>query len=179
MLEQTLNLQINDAYLKLKDTLEQKGCKILYEQSPENLIAKQGSLWGISPQSAKKKLTCNLEPKGFETSIAITSKLSGDWVNITLIGTAISIVILGLCLWIGFDLSNFLVSNQVSTWSWIALVGSYVDYDLGESFVRLTWILSAFLSVIIASEIFVYIYSKKKIDSFGKGVLLEMKKKLS
>jgi hypothetical protein len=173
MLEQTVNLPINDAYSKLKDNLLEKDCKLISEQPPECLVAKQGSLWGISPQNAKKKLTCKLKSTDSKTTITVSSKLSSDWVNITLIGTAFSIGIVGLCLWISVDLTTFLSTNQASTWSWIASVGSYVDHDLGESFVRLTWILSAFLSVIIASEIVIYLYAKKKIDAFAKEILLK------
>lgn len=175
MLEQTVNLPIADAYSKLKDNLTEKGCKIVSEQPPESLIVKQGSLWGISPQSAKKKITCSLKPNGAETKITVSTKLSGDWVNITLIGTAFSILVVGLCLWIGFDLNNFLTTGHASMWSWIASVGSFVDYDLGESFVRLTWILSAFLSVIIFAEIGIFLYARKKIDAFAKEALQEKK----
>ncbi len=171
VVEQTVNMPIASVYEDLKLHFEQKGCKVLSENSPSGLVVKQGSLWGISPQSAKKVVNCTLTQQGSETKISCSSKLSRDWVNLTIIGTALSVVLVGFCLWMSFDLAAFLETGQFSTWSWIASVGSYVDYDLGESFVGLTRMLAAFLSIIIAAEIVIALYARSRIDGFAKNVL--------
>lgn len=167
---QTVNMPIADAYEDLKLHLEQKNCKVLLEVSPTSLTVKQGSLWGISPQNAKKILTCTLNPNATGTTISCHSKLSRDWVNITVAGTALCVVLVGVCLWMSIDLAAFLDTGRFSTWSWIASVGSYVDYTLGESFVGLTRMLAAFLSVIIAAEILIALYARSHIDLFVKEV---------
>ena len=173
MLEKTVNLGIDDAYSQLKADLLGKGCKIVSEATPERLIVKQGSLWGISPKTAKKTLTCNLKPTDSGTKITSQSKLSADWINLTLIGTALSIVIVGLCLWISMDLDTFLVTGQPSVWSWIASVGNFVDYQLGDSFVNLTRVLALFLSAMIAIEVVIAFYAHSRIDVFAKEALLD------
>jgi hypothetical protein len=173
MLEKTVNLAIDDAYLQLKADLLEKGYKIVSETPPERLVVKHGSLWGILPKTAKKNLTCNLKPAGSGTQITCRSKLSADWINLTLIGTALSIVIVGLCLWISLDLDAFLVTGQSSVWSWIASVGNFADYQLGDSLVNLTRVLALFLSAMIAIEVVIAFYAHSRIDVFAKEALLD------
>jgi hypothetical protein len=173
MLEKTVNLAIDDAYLQLKAALLGKGCKVISEKSPESIVVKQGSLWGISPKTAKKTLTCNLKPTGSGAQITCLSKLSADWINLTLIGTALSIVIVGLCVWISLDLDAFLVTNQPSVWSWIASAGNFVDYQLGDSLVNLTRALALFLSAMIGIEVVIAFYAHSRIDVFAKDALLD------
>ncbi len=171
MVEQTVNFAIDDAYLKLKANFAEKGCKILSEAVPEQLVVKQGSLWGVMPKTAKKTLTCSLKSSGTGTQINCVSKLSRDWLNLTVIGTALSVVVVGLCVWISLDLSAFLETTRFSTWSWIASVGSRIDYEAGESFINLTRLLAFFLSAIIGFEIVVTLYTHSKIDAFAKEAL--------
>ena len=174
MVEQTVNLAIDDAYSKLKANLAEKGCKTLSEAAPEQLVVKQGSLWGVMPKTAKKTLTCNLKSQGVETQINCASKLSRDWLNLTIIGTALSVVVVGLCVWISLDLTAFLETTRFSTWSWIASVGSRIDYEAGESFITLTRLLAFFLSAIIGFEIVDTLYTHSKIDAFAKEALLSL-----
>jgi hypothetical protein len=164
-------MPIANAYEDLKVHFEQKGCKIRSETAPTALTVKQGSLWGISPQNAKKIVTCTLSPNETGTKISCQSKLSRDWINLTVIGTAMSVVLVGVCLWMSLDLAAFLDTGRFSTWSWIASVGSYVDYDMGQSFVGLTRMLAAFLTVIILSEVAIALYAHSRIDLFTKSVL--------
>jgi hypothetical protein len=82
-----------------------------------------------------------------------------------------SVVLVGVCLWMSLDLAAFLDTGRFSTWSWIASVGSYVDYDMGQSFVGLTRMLAAFLTVIILSEVAIALYAHSRIDLFTKSVL--------
>ncbi len=171
MVEQTINLPVADVYADLKVHLEQKGCKILSEAPPDGLVVKQGSLWGISPQSAKKVVTCTLNQTGTESRISCQSKLSKDWINLTIIGTVLSVLMVGLCLWMSTDLAAFLNTGRFSTWSWIASAGSYIDYDAGEFFVTMTRLLASFLTVIIGAEIVIALYARSRIDKFVQSLL--------
>jgi hypothetical protein len=171
VVEQTVNMPIADAYADLKGHFEEKGCKVISETPPSSLVVKQGSLWGVLPKSAKKVVTCSLSQTGTETKISCNSRLSKDWVNLTIIGTALSVALVGFCLWMSIDLTAFLETGRYSTWSWVASVGSYVDYDLGESFVSLTRMLAVFLSAIIAAEVVIVFYARSRIDTFAKEVL--------
>ncbi len=102
--------------------LLQKNCKITAEKPPETISAKQGSLWGMSPRTAKKTITWQLSPAGSTTRIAASSSLSSDWKNMTIVGSALSIVVAAVCLWISADLEGFLSTLQPSWWSWIAFI---------------------------------------------------------
>ena len=60
MLEQNVSLEIDKTYAKLKVALAQKGCRITSYESPKRILVKQGSLWGMSPKTAKKNIEVNL-----------------------------------------------------------------------------------------------------------------------
>ncbi len=171
MLERTVSLEIDNAYTAIKSSFTNKGCKIISEQHPNKILFKQGSLWGISPSSAKKKIQVNLELSNSNTKITYSSILSSDWKNITLIGCVLAAVLVGICLWMGFDLSTFIVTHRHSFWSWLITVNGNVDLQVGQAFVNLAKTLATFLSVIILLEFAIAIYVHYRIDSFAQQIL--------
>jgi hypothetical protein len=54
-------------------------------------VLSKGSLWGITPQTAKKTITSTLEAVNGGTIVRCSSKLASDWKNITLIGCAFAL----------------------------------------------------------------------------------------
>jgi hypothetical protein len=171
VVEQTVNMPLADAYEDLKTHLKQEGCKIISETSPTELVVRQGSLWGLAPQNAKKFVTCTLSQNGSETKISCSSKLSRDWVNITVIGIVFSIVMVGVCVWISLDLAHFLDTGVTTTWSWIASSGKYIDYNGGEYFINLTHMLSGFLTAVILAETGILFYARYRVDLFIKEIM--------
>jgi hypothetical protein len=171
LLERPLNLEIEKAYNAIKAVFTKKDCKIISEQLPNKILFKQGSLWGISPISAKKKIQVNLESFNSTTKVTCTSRLGSDWKNITLVGCVLAAVLVGLCLWMAFDLNTFVSTNKNSVWSWLITVNGNVDSRVAEAFVNLTKTLAAFLSAIIFVEIVITIYVHNKIDRFAEQTL--------
>ena len=171
LLERTVNLEIDKAYATIKTTFIDKGCKIISEQSPNKILLRQGSLWGISPNSAKKKIKVNFESINSVTKITCASHLSSDWKNITLAGCILSALFVGLLLWMDFDLSTFIVTHKPSVWSWLVTVNGNIDFQVSQLFVNLTRSLAAFLSIIIFIEIAITIYVHAKIDRFAEETL--------
>ena len=55
-----VNLKIEETYPKFKAALTAKDCKVISEEAPNQTCFKQGSLWGISPKTAKKIIIINL-----------------------------------------------------------------------------------------------------------------------
>src|SRR5665647_778913 len=98
MFERTVSLEIDEAYQDLKTTLVKKGCKIISEYPPMRIIVKQGSLWGMTPKTAKRNVDFSLKYTYSETKVMTSSRLSADWKNITLIGCAFAAVLIGVCL---------------------------------------------------------------------------------
>ena len=170
MLDRTVSLGITEAYLKLKETLASKGCRTVSEDPPNRIVVVQGSLWGITPTNAKKTLSYNLNTVNSETRVTCSSRLSSDWKNLTLIGTALSIIVVGLCLWVSVDLDAFMVTRQTSFWSSIISVNSYVDLQLGAAFTNLMKALALFLSVMIVVEVVIALNAQRKVDAFSKQV---------
>ena len=166
MLDRTVSLGITEAYLKLKETLASKGCRTVSEDPPNSIVAVQGSLWGITPTNAKKTLSYNLIPVNSATQVTCSSRLSSDWKNLTLIGTALSIIVVGFCLWVSVDLDAFMVTRQTSFWSSIIAVNNYVDLQLGAAFTNLMKTLALFLSVMIAAEAVIALNAQRKVDGF-------------
>ncbi len=171
MLERTVSLEIDEAYTAIKGAFADKGCKIISEQPPNKIFFKQGSLWGISPSSAKKEILVNLEVANSGTKITYNSSLCSDWKNITLIGCILATILVGICLWMGFDLSTFVVTHKHSFWSWLITVNGNVDFQVGQAFVNLAKTLATFLSVIIFLEIGITIYVHKRLNRFAQQIL--------
>jgi hypothetical protein len=171
MLERSVNLKIEDAFPKVKAALIEKGCKLISEQPPTHLALKQGSLWGIAPQNAKKIINVTFEAEKEQTKILCFSKLSSDWKNITLVGCSLAAVLIGLCVWIALDLSGFRTALEPTLWSWMVTSGGNTDLAVVRAFVNLTWGLAGFLSFVIMLEAAIVVYVHRKIDAFITEVM--------
>jgi hypothetical protein len=174
LLQRTVNLKIEEAYPKLKAVLIEKGYKVVTEEPPRHIALKQGSLWGVLPKTAKKNVHIDLEPVNDGTKISSSSKLAGDWKNITIIGCALAFVLVSICVWMATDLSTFMITRQPSFWSWLVLAGSNVDSMIAQAFVNLTWGLAGFLSIIIVLEVAIVLYVRSKIDAFTEEALKQL-----
>lgn len=171
LLEKTIKSDADKTYANLKTTLLKNGCKIKTEESPKQLMAKQGSLWGMTPKTAKKTLEFTLTPTDSGTNIKWKSRISDDWKNITLIGCVLSAVLVGVCGWMALDLTAFMASGKASVWSWLATINSRPDVQVGQSFVNLTLDLIVFLTVIIAFEVADVVYVRGRIDKFAQETI--------
>ena len=171
MLSRNLNLKNEQTFLKLKSALSEKGAKIISEQPPNQILVKHGSLWGVTPITAKKNVEIKFEPADSGTKISVTTKLSSDWKNITIIGCAFAVMLVGVCVWMAFDLSSFMAGQQPNFWSWLVTAGGGVDFQAGHAFVNLSWFLAAFLSAVVAAEAFIVFWVNKNLDRFAEGML--------
>jgi hypothetical protein len=172
--QHTVNLNVEDSYQKLKALLNEKGCKVISEAPPKQLSVQQGSLWGVSPKTAKKTINITLEPAEEKTTIKYSSKLSSDWKNITIIGCILAFALAVVCVWMALDLGAFLVGGNPSFWSWLVTAEGQVEFQAGEAFVNLAWGLAIFLFVVIAVEAVVFVYARSKIEAFAAEVVGEL-----
>ena len=166
-----MSLGTNEAYADLKALLLRKGCKVVAEEPPTFISVKQGSLWGISPRTAKKVVSYRLSPVDSGTRIAVSSSLASDWKNLTIIGSALAVLVASLCLWIAMDLDAFMITQERSYWSWIATVDGYIDFQTAQSFVSLTRMLAVFLAIILVLEVVIAVYVHFKINAFAEETL--------
>lgn len=170
MLERVFDLTVQETYKKIRTALAEAKCSNIIEDPPKQIVAMQGSLWGISPQTAKKIVKIDLEPENNVTKIVCISKLSSDWKNVTLIGCLMTIILIVLCLWMAIDLNGFILTNNPSFWSWL-VDGAYVNVLAGRALINLSWGISAFLFIVLVLEAAIVIYAKSKIDSFAEIIL--------
>jgi hypothetical protein len=161
-------LETNEAYADLKALLLRKGCKVVAEEPPKFISVKQGSLWGISPRTAKKVVSYRLSPVDSGTRISWSSSLASDWKNLTIIGSALAVLVMALCWWITADLEAFMIMQEPTYWSWIVMVDSYIDFQMGQMFVGLTRMLAVFLAIIIALEAVIAVYAHFRINAFAE-----------
>ena len=172
VLERNVGLEIEEAYEKLKTLLIGKGCRIVAAESPLFISVQQGSLWGVSPRTAKKLVNYQLASVDSGTRITCSSSLASDWKNLTIIGTALAVIVASVCGWIAMDLDAFLVTaSQPSSWSWLVTVGGYVDFQTGHVLAGLTFMLAVFLAIIIAVEVVIVVYVRFRINSFAEETL--------
>jgi hypothetical protein len=170
----TVNFGIEEAYAKAKAALIEKGCSVVSEEQPIQLLVRQGSLWGISPKTAKKTVRVTLEASGDKTNLTYSSKLAADWKNVTIIGCFLSLVLAAVCVWMALDLSQFMFDGNPSFWSWLITSNDKAQFSTGEAFVNLAYGLAVFLSIIIAIEAVIYVYAGRHIEVFAETTLVQL-----
>jgi hypothetical protein len=172
LVERTVSLEIEKAYAELKGRLLEKNCKIIAEEAPVLISVRQGSLWGISPATAKKNVHYRLAAaESGGTRITCSSSLASDWKNLTIIGCVLSVVVIALCLWMAADLDALVTTQQQGYWSWIATVNGYVDVQTAQMFAGLTRMLAVFLAFILAAEAAIVVYVQFKINTFAEETI--------
>ena len=171
MFERNVGLEIEKAYADLKALLLKKDCRIVAEEPPTFISVKQGSLWGISPRTAKKVVSYRLAPVDSGTRISCSSSLASDWKNLTIIGSALAVLVASLCLWIAMDLDAFMITQQPSYWSWIVTVDGYIDSQTAQMFAGLTRMLAVFLAIILILEVVITVYVHLRINAFAEETL--------
>ncbi len=176
LLERTVGLEIEKAHTKLKALLLQKGCRLTAEEAPTLVSVKQGSLWGISPRTAKKTVVYHLAPVDSGTRITCSFSLASDWKNLTVIGIALAVVVASLCWWIAVDLDSSVNTQQSSYWSWLVTVDSgYINFQTVQMLAAVTRMLAVFLVIIIIVEAVVAVYAYFRINVFAEGTLSELR----
>jgi hypothetical protein len=171
LVERTVSLEIKKAYADLKAVLLEKNCTIIAEEVPVLISVRQGSLWGISPLTAKKVVNYRLAAVDSGTRITCSSSLASDWKNLTVIGCALAVVVASLCLWISMDLDALVTTQQQGYWSWIATVDGYIDAHTAQMFAGLTWMLAVFLAIILTAEVAIVVYVHFRINTFAEETL--------
>jgi len=175
MNERIVNLKINEVFGKLKQLIILKGYAILNEESPSILTIKQGSIWGMTPRTAKKIVTFNLQSVKSGTSIKYSSKLAPKWKNLTMVGYLSSSFLILLSFWITIDLELSLLNRAPSFWSWIATYANTINFSALQSFSFLSKLLFFFLIVILLIESIIVIYSYLKVNLIAEETLNQFK----
>ena len=160
-----------EAHAKLKAVLLGKGCKIVSEKPPASISVVQGSIWGVSPRSAKKTASFTISIDDSGTKIAASSRLTSDWKNLSIVGTVLAVGVTFLCLWIKFDLETFIAGAEPSFWSWLATSNSTLTLVLAELLAKLSFVLAFFLAVSIVLEVFVVFYANRRVNAFAEECL--------
>ena len=171
LVERTVSLEIEKAYADLKAVLLEKNCKVIEEKAPVSISVRQGSLWGISPVTAKKNVNYRLDAVDSGTRITCSSSLAADWKNLTVIGCVLSVVVVALCLWMAVDLDALVSTQQQGYWSWIATADGYIDVQTAETFAGLTRMLAVFLAFILAAEVTIVVYVQFRMNTFAEETL--------
>jgi hypothetical protein len=171
LLERKVDLAIQEAYRNWKTLLLKKGCVVIAEEPPKFISARQGSVWGLSPRTAKKVINCRLSSVDSSTRIIISSSLAANWKNLTIIGSVLSVVVAAVCWWIATDLTGFVATQQPSFWSWIATSGGFPNVDVALLFALLMQGLAVFLVAVVLLEIVIFMYAKSRVDVFAEEAL--------
>lgn len=173
MPEAYLNTEITRAFNKLKLLLTQNECKIISEKPPTAIKVIHGSVWGMSPKTAKKEITFELQKDITKTHVVSISHLTRDYLNLTITGYVFSAVLMLICLWIGFDLQSY-ASNGAGFWGWLAWTnGPYGHFDpsIAAVLIKLSLGLAAFLVGTIAVETIIVVKVQAEIHIFAEEII--------
>ncbi len=166
-----VDAEIRDAYTQLKTLLTQKDCKIIFEDPPRSVTVKQGSLWGISPKTAKKTIRFRLSSSGSGTEITSVSALSSDYVKLTVAGCVFAVVLAVLCAWMSMDLGSFAATQNLSSWSWLVEGGGYVNVQGALLLSDLARVLAVFLAGTLVLEVVILFIVKRGLGDFAGKIL--------
>lgn len=165
MFKTTTNDGIEKLYLKLKEALLEDNCKIIIEQPPTFISVRQGSLSGITPKTAKKKISYHLTATQSGTNITAMTSISSDWTNLTLYGNILAGIMAAVFLWIAADIENYIIGFKIGYWTWLAQIYSASNAAYAMLIANVIKALGIFLIVAIAAEILIviYVYPRKNI----------------
>lgn len=177
MHERICRLKNKNAYSEVRTILLEKGCKILSEEPPKQILIRHGSLRGVSPKKAKKIISYHIFPHKSGTKVVSYSSISPDWANLTLWGNIIAGVVAALFWWIASDVTNYLATGKSGYWTWLAGVFGYPNTQQVFFMINVTKVLSIVLVVTIFLEILDVFIVYHKIDAFSREILDELTKK--
>jgi hypothetical protein len=174
LLKHSIALEIEKTYSELKTILVERGSKIISEAPPEHISIQHGSLSGVSPKSAKKMVNFNMFQNKTITKIEVDSKISSDWVNLTLVGNITASFVAAVFWWIASDIADLVVNGNSGHWTWLAEVFGYpnVQYTLFMS--NVIKALSIVLVVTIVLEVLDFFIVYRRIDAFAQDILYEL-----
>ena len=126
---------------------------------------------GILPMNAKKVVSFHLSSEGSETKISSSSEISKDWKNLTLYGSIITAIVIGIFVWITIDMINYIETASPSFWAWLAQI--YLPHDplMANLMISLIQSLTIVLALTIVFEILIVIYVYPRKNSFSRQVL--------
>jgi hypothetical protein len=176
LLERSINLEIKEAYSKLRTILLEKDCRVISEEPPKQILIRHGSLRGISPRSAKKEVSYSLSPQGQKTRITYSSSISSDWVNLTLWGNVAAAIVAAVFWWIASDITVLIVDGSLGYWTWLARAFGYPNIQYALFMINITKALSIVLAVAILLEILDFFIVHRKINTFATETLNELSK---
>ena len=171
MKEKIVRLEIENAYAKLKAHLLKEKGRVIAEEPPASICFEQGSIWGMTPRTAKKRMSYNFSSRDSETRIVASTSLSPDWKELGIVGCVFAVLVAAICWWISVDLTSVLSTHSTSVWSWIVAVNGYIDFQIAPVFIRLTQGLAVFLVIITLLEVAVLLYVWSGKDSFAEDTL--------
>ena len=171
MLERSLDLQIETAYSKLRNILLEKDCTIVSEEPQKQILAKHGSLRGVSPRTAKKTVSFQLFPNKAGTRIEAYSSVSSDWANLTIWGSVAAGIVAALFWWIAADMTAFLEDGTSGFWTWLATAFGYPNVQYALFMTNVTKALAFVLFLTIVFEILDFVVVHRKIDTFAAETL--------
>jgi hypothetical protein len=171
LVEKTVNSVPSEAHKRLMDLLLAKNCKVVESVPPYTVSTVQGSLWGTSAKSAKKRISFVLREAPQETIIYGASNLTSGYLFFAFIGVALSMALMIICIWVAVDLQTSVSNGVMSYWSWLSQINGFLDLNLASFYISLCWGLAVFLAVSILFEIIIVVRILSKVDVFAEEIL--------
>ncbi len=119
MFEKIMHVNDEKARCELKKALSKSRCSITAEDQ-EHITVVHGSVWGSSPESAKKKVVFSLKPEGEDTRISSVSSLDPAWVLLNLAFFVIAAFLIFSSWVVANDLETSVLMGYEGSWMWLA-----------------------------------------------------------
>jgi hypothetical protein len=168
LFERIVALDAEKAYSELKNQLFRQNSKLIIDEPPQHLVVEQGSLFGLTPKGAKKRIECHFHPQGDHTRIVAKTSLSSNWKKVTCLGYLIGAVCIALAILLAFTVQA--IATQPYFLSIFTEFGSY-NYSQLQLIANMLWGLAIFLVSILSVNIIADLLIYRRKDSLIEETL--------
>ncbi|NLE06657.1 MAG: hypothetical protein GX638_17875, partial [Crenarchaeota archaeon] len=104
--------------------------------------------------------------------IKTETELTSGYLKFTLLGYFLSAILMIFCIWVGWDLQSYVLTNDLGTWGWLIQSQGQQNFMQTTIIIRLMWIFIAILSSTIVLETYLIWNIKNKIGNFVEEKIL-------
>lgn len=174
LFERKFSQSIEQTYSGLEKTLVDSNCKIIAKEPPHCIRVTQGSLFGVSPMSAKKVVSFDVCAEGSQTTVVSSTQIASDWKNLTLYGNVLTAFVIGVFLWITIDMNNYIQTTKLGFWAWVAKIFESSNMEAAILVSNLIQAIAVFLVLVVIIEILIVIYVYPRKNTFAQRILEKM-----
>ena len=150
LFERIVSLDVDKTYSELKNQLFREKSKLVIDEPSKFLVVEQGSLMGMTPNGAKKRIEYHFHPQGEnQTRVIAKSSMASDWVKISAVSYLFVGLLVGISLFLAYDYENAIAIKRSSIFNNIAEAFGLINYSQSFFIIDMLKLLAIALSALV------------------------------